>query len=67
MMLEEVMTLKDLDIWEEGDSGNKEENMKTEGCGHQKKKKNLLKGCVGIFYSLTCKLIHAFFSLNEEG
>lgn len=44
MMLEEVMTLKELDIWEEGDSGNKEENMKTEGCGHQKKKKKPLEG-----------------------
>ena len=33
----------------------------------KKKQNNLLKVCVGIFYSLTCKLIHAFFSLNEEG
>ena len=33
----------------------------------KKKKKQLSKVCVGIFYSLTCKLIHAFFSLNEEG
>ena len=33
----------------------------------KKKNKQLSKVCVGIFYSLTCKLIHAFFSLNEEG